>query len=304
MPCLTVCIPVYNNSKTILETLDSVKNQRFGDYTITPDVEILIVDDFSTDDTIQKIESSGMKYTLYRRIKNEGLASSLNYFSTVVSEDTIMVYLAGDDYLLPNALQTIWKEFDKNSQLGILSRPYYWFKDDWRKPIRWTKRKNFGIIDLIFLCGQMSGIAIRKSMLETQFAPKTFIEFASVALPIIKKYDSKLTEEPTVAIRTSVSESRSAWVYESSPTTNWHEIMWDNFNDNPELILYLENKLARNYIGLLQIRMYAGWKKAMAEVGVLIDLDATILFHYKFWFYLFLIQLPALLLKFGRNLIL
>jgi len=303
---IEVCIPAYNNENTILETLQSIKEQKFDDFSIPPNVEISILDDFSTDNTIKKIgefqvNNKELKTTLYRGNKNEGLASSLNYLVSQCSEEDIIVFLAGDDYLLQDALDKIFLAFNRNSQLGIAVRYYYWFKDDWRKPVRWTKRKNFKIEDLIFLCGQLSGISLRKSMFHGTFQPLVFCEFASGILSMIKEHDSIILEKPTVAVRINSSESCSSWVYNQSSTLNWHKIIKENFSDNKDLMKHLEKYLARNYIGLLQIRMHGGWKKAMVEVLHMLNLDSMIFYHYKFWFYLLLIQLPSKILKKLRN---
>ena len=56
---ITVLISVFNSSKFIRETLESVLNQTFSDY------EILIVDDGSTDETediIYSYKDKRMKY--------------------------------------------------------------------------------------------------------------------------------------------------------------------------------------------------------------------------------------------------
>lgn len=74
---ISVILPVYNGSKTIIRTLDSLVAQNFNDF------EILICDDFSLDDSYVKInnfiqESKFKRIRLIRNIKNLGLAFTLN----------------------------------------------------------------------------------------------------------------------------------------------------------------------------------------------------------------------------------
>ena len=55
---LSVVISTYNGSKYILEQLDSIRNQtRRAD-------EVMIIDDCSTDDTVEKINNFLKKYNL------------------------------------------------------------------------------------------------------------------------------------------------------------------------------------------------------------------------------------------------
>jgi glycosyltransferase involved in cell wall biosynthesis len=51
MPEITVLMPVRNGEKFVKESIDSILNQSF------PDFELLIIDDGSTDKTIEIIES-------------------------------------------------------------------------------------------------------------------------------------------------------------------------------------------------------------------------------------------------------
>ena len=63
---LSVVISTYNGSKYILEQLDSIRNQtRRAD-------EVMIIDDCSTDDTVEKINNFLKKYNLnnWKIVKN------------------------------------------------------------------------------------------------------------------------------------------------------------------------------------------------------------------------------------------
>ena len=62
MPLVSVCIPVYNNADTIIETIESIMNQTYSN------IEILIADDRSQDNSYEVIndyilmEASSLKY--------------------------------------------------------------------------------------------------------------------------------------------------------------------------------------------------------------------------------------------------
>ena len=79
----TVVIPVYNKAHTIQRTLKSVINQTFTH------IEIIIVDDGSTDNSIEKIN----KFTHDSRIKiihqeNQGVSVARNLSLIHISEPT------------------------------------------------------------------------------------------------------------------------------------------------------------------------------------------------------------------------
>ena len=50
-PLVSVCIPAYNNADTILETIQSVLTQTYQN------LELIVVDDRSTDDTYQVVKT-------------------------------------------------------------------------------------------------------------------------------------------------------------------------------------------------------------------------------------------------------
>jgi glycosyltransferase involved in cell wall biosynthesis len=273
MPLVSVCIPTYRNHKTIAETLQSVHNQTFKDYEIVR----------------------------HEDVEGKGLADNLNNI-VEQTQGKYLVFLAGDDYLLPEALQLIVNEFEKNEKVGLVTRPYYWFNGDWKVPVRKTKMIGFTTEDMIFFSGQLSGVGVRKSMLKDKFQPLTFCEFVSGVMGIVKTNDSVVLGVPTVAVRINSSESCSAWVYAQSPIDNWMKVFKENFSDNPPLLEHLSKYLSRNFIGLLQIRMYGGYGKTLREIGKMVALDPLCIYNYKFWFYFSLVQLPSPLLKKLRDL--
>ena len=72
MPKVSVIIPTYNQSGLVKEAVETVLNQTFGD------LEIIIIDDGSTDDTcrvIENIDSAKVKY-FYK--ENSGVAEARN----------------------------------------------------------------------------------------------------------------------------------------------------------------------------------------------------------------------------------
>jgi glycosyltransferase involved in cell wall biosynthesis len=229
---------------------------------------------------------------------SQGLANALNKARDTETETDIVLFLSSDDILLPNALEQITKEFEDNPDLKLLLRPYYWFKDDWKKPLRKTKYSDYKIEDLIFLTGQLSGIAVRKDALNYKFQEKRFVEFASGVLPIIRDYECKVGKE-TVAIRIDSSEARTKGVYDNSPALNWSTAIRQTFWQNPQLCAYMNKKIGSNYIGFIQIRSYGGIVPTLREIAITLWLNPLSIFNPKFYFYSLLVILtPACVLRF------
>ena len=87
---ISVVIPVYNKRKSIRRTVESVLNQTYKDY------ELLVVDDGSTDgsmDELNSIKDSRLK-CFYK--KNSGVSDTRNYAMEKASGD-IVAFLDGDD---------------------------------------------------------------------------------------------------------------------------------------------------------------------------------------------------------------
>ncbi len=98
-PLVSVCIPAYNNAAYIRETIDSVLNQTY------PNLELIICDDKSKDDTaavIEKIKDDRIK--LYKNEKNLGMAGNWNNCLFKCSGEFIKLICA-DDTLAPDCLE-------------------------------------------------------------------------------------------------------------------------------------------------------------------------------------------------------
>ena len=75
-PTISVVLPVYNASRYVKETLDSLSRQTFTDF------EVLVVDDESSDDTPQIIEAYAAKdnrFKLLRKPNGGTAAKSVSY---------------------------------------------------------------------------------------------------------------------------------------------------------------------------------------------------------------------------------
>lgn len=115
-PLVTVICSCYNHSEYVLKSLDAVTNQTY------PNVELIVVDDCSSDNSIEIIENwtrNKPKVLFIKNSKNLGLNRSFNHAMKSASGKYFMD-LAADDILLPNCIETLVKSFEKNPDLAMV----------------------------------------------------------------------------------------------------------------------------------------------------------------------------------------
>ncbi len=71
---VSVIIPVYNGQGTVQKAIDSVLNQKFP----KKDFEVIVINDGSTDNTLEILKSYGQKIRLINREKNQGFVRAAN----------------------------------------------------------------------------------------------------------------------------------------------------------------------------------------------------------------------------------
>ena len=114
----SVIIPVYNGEQYIEECLDSVLNQ-LTNSNVT--VEILIIDDGSTDSTVSKCEKKLCGYPnahIYSK-KNEGLLLSRRFGLRKASGEWI-VFVDADDYIEDHYFQTLERYKINNPRIDMI----------------------------------------------------------------------------------------------------------------------------------------------------------------------------------------
>lgn len=114
---ISVIIPVYNSSKTIGNTLNSIKNQTFLPF------EVIIIDDGSTDNSVDVIfDFINSNITLDIQLikkENGGVSSARNAGIRIAQGDWIAL-LDSDDEWLPNKLERQIEVINKNSEIDFL----------------------------------------------------------------------------------------------------------------------------------------------------------------------------------------
>lgn len=123
---ISIIIPTYNADLYIEETLQSIENQTSKEW------KCILVDDYSNDNTILKIEKFIKNKDNFKLIqkKNEkkGANSSRN-LGIFNSDGNALVFIDADDYLDKGFIETRLNVLAKNSNFDVVFCPnYYRFK--------------------------------------------------------------------------------------------------------------------------------------------------------------------------------
>jgi glycosyltransferase involved in cell wall biosynthesis len=113
-PQVTVLITTYNYGQFIEEAIDSVLAQDFP----LDKVEILVVDDGSTDDTSERVKKYGSRIKYFYK-PNGGQASALNV-GIAKARGQIIALLDADDLFLPGKLARVANAFEQDTTLGMV----------------------------------------------------------------------------------------------------------------------------------------------------------------------------------------
>jgi glycosyltransferase involved in cell wall biosynthesis len=108
-PLVTVILTTYNQEKYIEETLTSVFYQTY------PYIQLIVVDNASTDRTLAIIESfkaSAPAFQVIRNYTNEGLCKAFNQ-GLSIANGKYMIDLSGDDIMMPDRIEKQVEAFEK-----------------------------------------------------------------------------------------------------------------------------------------------------------------------------------------------
>lgn len=116
-PRLSVIIPTYNRKQKTLEAIQSVIAQNF------PDIEIIVVDDGSTDGTADFLRLQNLPITIISK-QNGGVSSARNV-GTDWANGEYIAFLDSDDLWLPGKVQAQLEYFDEHSNAKVVYTDQY-----------------------------------------------------------------------------------------------------------------------------------------------------------------------------------
>ncbi|WP_026952178.1 glycosyltransferase [Algoriphagus mannitolivorans] len=137
---VSIVIPYYKNSSTILRTIESIFNQTENDW------ELIVVDDGSEDNLSELLEKfNSNEFSLIKKT-NSGPSDSRN-MGAKVANGKYLAFLDSDDWLAPNWLESFKSTFNANPFdicfcYGALIDEATGKREDWKK---FNRLKSHGI---------------------------------------------------------------------------------------------------------------------------------------------------------------
>lgn len=192
----------YNSESTLIETIDSVLNQTYED------IEYIIVDGASTDDTLSIIHSYKDKISKVISEKDRGLYDALNKGIAMCTGDVIGILHSDDFYTNHYIIENIVNTFKLNHSDAVYADLFYVAKNDTSKIHRKWKSGNYK--HGMFLNGWMPPhptFFVKRKCYETFGAFNLDLKSAAdyeLMLRFIHKYKIKLSYLPEFIIKMRV----------------------------------------------------------------------------------------------------
>jgi len=119
MPKVSVCIPTYNRSKFLQESIESVLAQTYRDF------ELIICDNASTDNTIDVVKSfKDPRIKFFINDNNTGAVNNMNKCIELAEGDYITIF-HDDDVMILNNLEYKVKFLDETPNVGLVYSDVY-----------------------------------------------------------------------------------------------------------------------------------------------------------------------------------
>jgi len=176
-PLISVIIPTYNRGWIIKEAIDSVLSQDYRDF------ELIIVDDGSTDNTLEILNSYQDDITVLRQ-NNHGVSAARNR-GIMAASGRFVAFLDSDDLWLPQKLSSQVDYFNLNPDAIICQTEEIWIRKSVRVNPKKRHKKPRGMIfeqSLALCLVSPSAVMIRRSLFDE-------VGFFDEKLPVCEDYD-------------------------------------------------------------------------------------------------------------------
>jgi glycosyltransferase len=137
MEKISIITVTYNSAQTLEQTIQSVLSQTH------PDVEYIIIDGKSTDDTLPIIEKHRDKISHFISEKDDGLYHAINKGINLATGDIVGILHADDFYIDQNVLTKVAETFQASAADAVYADLYYVDKNNTNKIIRTWKSGSF-----------------------------------------------------------------------------------------------------------------------------------------------------------------
>jgi len=112
-PLISVIIPTYNHASYLKEAMGSVLGQTYSN------LELIVIDNFSTDDTESIVQSLDDDRIRYLKFSNNGVIAASRNHGIKEAKGEFIAFLDSDDYWFKDKLALQLKALQENEKAGI-----------------------------------------------------------------------------------------------------------------------------------------------------------------------------------------
>ena len=195
---VSVIIPTYNRAKLLPSAIESVFEQTY------PHIEIIVVNDGSSDNTDEVIKPYQDRVTYIKR-ENGGCAVAKNTGVQVASGDYI-TFIDDDDLMLCQRIEQLVEKFNENPGYGLCATGAYLIDENgdvihthYMKPIPTKTRLLYMLLGRVFTTSNM--MVKREAQGKVGLYKDTILEDYNMWLRIARHYEIGIIEEPLVKYR-------------------------------------------------------------------------------------------------------
>ncbi len=281
MPRISIVIPCYNAQRYLRGAIDSVLGQTFQD------LEIVVVDDGSTDGTRELVAGVQDERLRYIYQENRGPAAARNH-GIAAAQGEYIALLDADDLALPRRLEGQLAVLEAAPDLAVVGSGYVWIDEEGRR-LSWATHSWQAYPELN---------AFRNWLFDCPFVPSATM-FRRVAWRDVGGFDEELTgpEDWNFWMRLALHGCRMTWhrevvcLYRHRPDSLSEDAermsahsaeavrrIMQHPKFPPELFDAAQQGLAVRYVDGSKRLYRAGlWSQGRAALQKAVDLDPTLL---------------------------
>lgn len=166
-PMVSVVMPVYNREHLVAESIQSILNQTYKDF------EFILVDDGSTDNTLQvlqKFQQQDKRIKIISHPNNQGVSTARNTAQNAAQGKYLLI-LDSDDIMYPSGMETLVTAMEENPSYHLLNANIRREKKNFTvsqtsSPYQISPQEGiFPVCMLFYSCYVNSGVIIRRDFI-------------------------------------------------------------------------------------------------------------------------------------------
>ena len=159
---ISIILTTYNRGETFLrESIQSVVNQTYKDW------ELIIFDNYSTDNTDSVVNEFLMHNIKYIKLKNDGVIAKSRNAAIKIATGEYIALIDSDDFWEPNKLEESYKHLSQNKYDGFCHAENWLFDDGKKMIVKYGPEKKFLFENLLVNgnCLSPSATIIKRNVL-------------------------------------------------------------------------------------------------------------------------------------------